>query len=85
MFKLENKLSKRKIKVLAILNMAAWHLLRPLECPNSPIFCDLTQIYLPDLNAQKALQRQQTMKDSDASQYHSRTSWMVREKKEETA
>lgn len=34
MFKLENKLSKIKIKVLAILNMAAWHLLRPLECPD---------------------------------------------------
>lgn len=35
---------------------------------NSSIFCDLTQIHLPDLDAQKALQRQGTTKDSDASQ-----------------
>lgn len=34
MFKLENKLCKIKIKVLVILNMAAWHLLRPSECPD---------------------------------------------------
>lgn len=38
MFKLENKLSKIKIKVLAILNMAVWHLLRPLECPDLTLY-----------------------------------------------